>query len=160
MTRPMFKQSILIRDNNKCVICNDYMFLRVHHILPKRFGGTDDPNNLITLCAACHYAVEKCKHGPSVRYRLKDIGKDLIWFYDRLRELKLINGNPHQQEGIRQLETYRPEDLIEPECIKVSMDIEKDLWCQLKYAQGDFNLTIREMVQEALSEWLKRKYPK
>ena len=26
----------------------------VHHILRRRFGGTDDPRNLVSLCRACH----------------------------------------------------------------------------------------------------------
>jgi hypothetical protein len=29
-----------------------------HHILPKRFGGGDHKENLVTLCASCHRAVE------------------------------------------------------------------------------------------------------
>jgi len=29
-----------------------------HHILPRRYGGTDDEGNLVTLCASCHRAVE------------------------------------------------------------------------------------------------------
>jgi hypothetical protein len=26
----------------------------VHHIIRRRFGGTDDPRNLVSLCRACH----------------------------------------------------------------------------------------------------------
>ena len=29
-----------------------------HHILPRRFGGRDTDENLVTLCASCHRAVE------------------------------------------------------------------------------------------------------
>lgn len=29
---------------------------RVDHIMPKAHGGTDDPNNLETLCNTCHKA--------------------------------------------------------------------------------------------------------
>lgn len=30
----------------------------VHHIKPRRFGGTDAPSNLAALCAPCHPRVE------------------------------------------------------------------------------------------------------
>jgi hypothetical protein len=29
-----------------------------HHVLPKRFGGGNHEQNLVTLCASCHRAVE------------------------------------------------------------------------------------------------------
>jgi len=29
-----------------------------HHVLPRRFGGSDGDENLVTLCASCHEAVE------------------------------------------------------------------------------------------------------
>jgi hypothetical protein len=29
-----------------------------HHILPRRFGGGDEDENIVTLCASCHNAVE------------------------------------------------------------------------------------------------------
>lgn len=29
-----------------------------HHILPRRFGGGDNEDNLVTLCASCHRGIE------------------------------------------------------------------------------------------------------
>jgi 5-methylcytosine-specific restriction endonuclease McrA len=44
----------LSRDNYQCTECGATQDLEVHHIVPRRLGGPDDPSNLITLCAACH----------------------------------------------------------------------------------------------------------
>jgi hypothetical protein len=33
------------------------MFVNVHHKTPRALGGTDDRNNLVTLCAGCHDAL-------------------------------------------------------------------------------------------------------
>jgi hypothetical protein len=33
--------------------------LQIHHILRRRDGGTNDPNNLIPLCSDCHLTVHK-----------------------------------------------------------------------------------------------------
>ncbi|MCP4573194.1 MAG: HNH endonuclease, partial [bacterium] len=34
--------------------CGRTLFLEVHHKTRRARGGTHDPSNLITLCAACH----------------------------------------------------------------------------------------------------------
>ena len=50
--------SILTRDKYACRKCKiddkTGRSLEVHHIKPKVFGGTDDKENLITLCYICH----------------------------------------------------------------------------------------------------------
>lgn len=38
----------------QCEICGYAKILQVHHIVPKRFGGTDIDDNLKTLCPLCH----------------------------------------------------------------------------------------------------------
>ena len=53
------REYILHRDNHKCQNPNcknksDNQILEVHHIKFKSEGGTDSPNNLITLCNKCH----------------------------------------------------------------------------------------------------------
>lgn len=53
------REYVLHRDNHKCQNPNcknksKQPILEVHHILFKDNGGTDAPNNLITLCSKCH----------------------------------------------------------------------------------------------------------
>ena len=46
----------LRRDHYTCQRCQQTdRPLHVHHILPKQLGGTDDLDNLVTLCVSCHY---------------------------------------------------------------------------------------------------------
>jgi 5-methylcytosine-specific restriction endonuclease McrA len=52
----------LALDNNTCRECGSKEDLHVHHIMEKSKGGTNDINNLITLCNNCHK--EKHKHEP------------------------------------------------------------------------------------------------
>lgn len=52
------KEAILNRDNYTCQCCGKKnKKLEVHHIIYRSQGGTDDENNLITLCEDCHKAV-------------------------------------------------------------------------------------------------------
>lgn len=46
---------------DRCFICaeDNPHVLEEHHIIPRRHGGTDGPDNLVTLCANCHSAIEK-----------------------------------------------------------------------------------------------------
>src|SRR5574338_1476780 len=53
---------VLERDSHRCSgrflggVCS--AILDVHHILPEAEGGTDDPENLMTLCHAHHTMLE------------------------------------------------------------------------------------------------------
>ena len=50
------KHYVLHRDEHACKKCNkSNVKLQVHHILFKSAGGTDSPDNLITLCQSCHH---------------------------------------------------------------------------------------------------------
>ena len=48
------RKEIIARDGGKCRKCGRSTDLEVHHIHPKFEGGSDEPENLATLCAVCH----------------------------------------------------------------------------------------------------------
>lgn len=52
------KEEAKNRDGWKCQICTDTIGLHVHHKIPRRLGGVNHIDNLVTLCASCHGAVE------------------------------------------------------------------------------------------------------
>lgn len=55
---------IRIRDNyicQKCGISQRTPRLDVHHIIPYLDGGPNEPENLVTLCRACHMKEDKKK---------------------------------------------------------------------------------------------------
>jgi hypothetical protein len=45
---------------DRCYICGEDNpnVLQTHHIIPRRYGGEDRPQNLVRLCANCHQAIE------------------------------------------------------------------------------------------------------
>lgn len=53
---PRTRREVLARDRHRCRApgCDHRRFLEVHHVVPRARGGTNDPENLITLCSACH----------------------------------------------------------------------------------------------------------
>ena len=42
------------RDGYRCALCDDPRNLQIHHVVRRSQGGTDLPQNLITLCWKCH----------------------------------------------------------------------------------------------------------
>lgn len=63
------KEAVLNRDNYTCQLCGKkHIRLEVHHIIFRSNGGTDDENNLITLCEACHKGV----HDGTIKLDKKD----------------------------------------------------------------------------------------
>lgn len=52
------REAVLNRDNYTCQICGKrHTRLEVHHIIYRSQGGTDNEDNLITLCEDCHKAI-------------------------------------------------------------------------------------------------------
>lgn len=49
---------------NKCAICGNNDYLEFHHITPTAAGGTDEYDNIILLCAACHAAIHGRTFNP------------------------------------------------------------------------------------------------
>lgn len=67
---PTISKAVMARDNYACRVCGKSTFspvdsssdfdkihfqLEVHHIIPRKDGGSDSFENLITLCEQCHH---------------------------------------------------------------------------------------------------------
>lgn len=48
-------------NRESCYICGEPVghLLETHHIVPRRYDGSDNAENLVDLCPSCHQAVEK-----------------------------------------------------------------------------------------------------
>lgn len=44
---------------NECAFCGDDRVVHHHHIIPRRFGGSDAEENLLSVCPTCHAIVER-----------------------------------------------------------------------------------------------------
>jgi hypothetical protein len=64
------REQVLRRDACTCRKCRQQFApkcLEVHHVIPREWGGNDDPTNLLALCVECHRAetwyghVHKCR---------------------------------------------------------------------------------------------------
>jgi len=53
---PRVRREVLARDKHRCQApgCGRTRFLEVHHIVSRQQGESNQADNLVTLCAACH----------------------------------------------------------------------------------------------------------
>lgn len=66
---------VMRRDNFQCCDCHTEEDLTVHHIISREDGGTDDPENLRTLCDPCHCIYEKLR---AARKRRRVLLKEFV----------------------------------------------------------------------------------
>src|SRR5438105_2475118 len=73
---------------DKCAICGSDVkdHLQLAHIVPLPLGGTDTPENIMVLCAACNFAVDSLPVDPST---LREIKRD--WTEQGVLGAKRIN---------------------------------------------------------------------
>ena len=58
---PAVRRAVLARDRFRCQApgCGHTRFLEVHHLTPRKLGGGNNSENMITLCASCHRLVHE-----------------------------------------------------------------------------------------------------
>lgn len=73
------RRAVLRRDNFRCSECGETNIkkLTVHHIVPLKFSGNNNFDNLITLCKSCHSSIE-AKFFKIVREVRLYLGEDLV----------------------------------------------------------------------------------
>jgi len=57
------RKKVYRRDGFRCALCDSTRYLQIHHVVPRGEGGSNEPHNLITLCADCHALA----HGVDLR---------------------------------------------------------------------------------------------
>ena len=81
------RAQILRRDNSKCRMCGrsiDEVSLEVDHIIPMSEGGTDELDNLATLCRDCNRGKSNLKFNNYTKINLipNDIDKYFKFYKD------------------------------------------------------------------------------
>ena len=68
---PAVRRKVMARDGYRCLTpgCGAARFLEVHHVVPRAEGGSNKPDNLVTLCSACHRLSHEGHGGWSHRTR-------------------------------------------------------------------------------------------
>lgn len=93
---------ILKRANQGCMICGwNESTCDIHHIIPKKHGGTDENENLIVICPNCHRKVHTHKLELDGTKNIKTLFSGWInYYYVDLKELdNIIEENKNSRSG-------------------------------------------------------------
>jgi len=77
------RQKVRERDNHECRFCESENNLHTHHIVPRSADGSDDLDNLITVCASCHNTVESTQ-GKALKRIKKQLQNDFLQNLDSI----------------------------------------------------------------------------
>ena len=91
------REYVLYRDGHECRLCGGKrkdLVLEVHHKIRRIDGGSDRPENLITLCSTCHSLLHKEEIRPDFRkpkgYKAEALMSVMRW--ELLRRLRVEYG--------------------------------------------------------------------
>jgi 5-methylcytosine-specific restriction endonuclease McrA len=87
--RQTINPKVRAKANGKCSFCNRDVFEvgnevgggnTIHHIIPERYSGSYEEENLLVVCARCHVKVENCIRAvekEAIKHTLLYFKKDL-----------------------------------------------------------------------------------
>jgi len=66
---PAVRRRVLARDGYRCRApgCTHTHFLEVHHLKPRTAGGSNQAENLVTLCSSCHRVAHEGNQRAGIR---------------------------------------------------------------------------------------------
>jgi hypothetical protein len=82
------REYVLFRDNHCCQWCKGKskdLILNVHHIESRKTGG-DSPDNLITLCEACHDLIHQTHQEHKITRKSKRFRVLAVFFYIEMED--------------------------------------------------------------------------
>lgn len=91
------RKDVKTRDNYQCSICGKTTNLEVHHIIKVKHGGTNEMDNLITLCTSCHraidtlnleHAIDKCAKNAERQLGIKHYTLDLRTSKEKVQDIQ------------------------------------------------------------------------
>lgn len=91
------RRDVKARDNYQCSVCGATTGLEVHHIIKVKHGGTNELDNLITLCSSCHraidtlnleHAVGKCAKNAEKQLGIKHYTLDLRTSKEKVQDIQ------------------------------------------------------------------------
>ena len=157
------KAKVLDRDKYTCQCCRGKhkdSKLEVHHIIFRSQGGSDEEDNLITLCSTCHYNVHHGKQKLDLRGKLKGTLKHATQM-NSIRKQLLERAYPNATETFgyitkanRYLHSidkthYLDACVIASEGKQINI-LQKEMYYKVDVAKGDYQRTKGVRSQQKL----------
>ena len=81
------KDEVWERDGHQCILCGSPKAMPNAHYIARSHGGLGIPENIVTLCFACHDRYDNSSDRPWIREQIREYLSDR---YEGWNESKLI----------------------------------------------------------------------
>ena len=116
------REYILYRDGHECRLCGGKRkdpVLEIHHKIRRIDGGSDRPENLITLCSTCHNLLHKGKIKADFRkpkgYKAETLMSAMRW--ELLKRLRAEHGKDYITKDTRIQHELKKSHRVDARCI-------------------------------------------
>ena len=124
----IYEQLIRFRQNNPAkkdpAVCQHFTEVEVHHIVPRSFGGSDDPSNLVELTLREHFVAHRLLY-----FQAKADGKSRwqrrVRKQDDMRYLVLCHGQGRKQTPEKLAKIRKGPNCIHPMSTKLPYDFRR-----------------------------------
>lgn len=125
-----------------------------HHLVPRAFGGTDDPDNRVWLCASCHKRLHRVQgmlihNKPNDAY---DLTEQLFPNYADKRARLWQFANIAAQAELRAKESFASHRTH----VKVSIEVDAELWDTLKEIAKREKKSAKELAAAIIEDAIKK----
>lgn len=69
---PGVRKAVMQRDGVRCILCGRRQSLQIAHYIARARLGHGIPQNLVTLCAQCHFDYDNGKYHREYKKRIED----------------------------------------------------------------------------------------
>lgn len=157
------KAKVLVRDKHTCQCCRGKHKdnkLEVHHIIFRSQGGSDEEDNLITLCSTCHYNVHHGKQKLNLKGKLRGTLKHATQM-NSIRKQLLERSYPNAIETFGYItkanrylngieKTHYSDACVIASGGKQVNILQKEIYCKVEVAKGDYQRTKGVRSQQKL----------
>lgn len=142
------RNRILARDNYRCQKCGSAINLRVHHIRYPQEIGTEQDDDLITLCDSCHTYVHttdiRRRHNANRQREIREQNKRLWVNYVKVRDF--IYGGSENLCSLNLLKRYAAN-------FKMLYGIEASDYMNIQYSLGyAHSLLVVKMIEKGYTQ--------
>ena len=71
------KKKVWERDGERCVVCGNHNAMPNAHFISRAHSGLGIPENIVTLCQACHHAYDNTADRPIYREHIRNYLKGI-----------------------------------------------------------------------------------
>ena len=94
------RRAIYQRDHFRCALCDCGDSLQIHHYIPRGKGGSNSPENLVTLCSICHMQIHGYQPWQEVQMTAEELEQMVVEYLADMYTTENHVWNPYNKSPL------------------------------------------------------------